>query len=582
LVNKPWQFGNTTVRNPYRLKDGLRILAISPLAGNLEGRENESGFAELLHEAGVVAVQRIKSGKSGDYSDVGRKWRSALDKMGFITPKLPRSGAVGDISLQLQSLNIPGLTGRAYEVTPQGRRLIHANTLVEEQECFLRAIVARQPAPFKPTLNEPASILNVVLKIMVGLEVQGAEPSISFEEMASVVQFVVSEQGVDQAVERVILYREKRSRAKNKQAFDREFRYETTQPKNDEQFRTFGDYADMNRRYLRASGLFSLRGRSITFADRRRVTIEQLLSRPFIVEEKRDYFSALWNGAQLPNDYEPEARQSIQVLSDVLKSRGESVSVPDLKRLPIQDLTQIRFRLEQQLESSQEEEFAARQQHEWQEIVDYMTDLLRSKTRRKRVPPSEDPAYFEWSVWRAFLAIDSLVNKPSEARRFQVDQDFLPVRTAPGNTPDMVFEFDTFVLVVEVTMSGGSRQEAMEGEPVRRHVARAIEDYERAGKEVYGLFIAIEIDTNTAETFRVGTWYKRDDSRLTLRIVPLRLDQFLRIFESGFSRGRVSPQEVKQILDTCLTERLKDAPIWKGIIEQIVSNVCTPTGQVFS
>lgn len=582
MASKPWQFGNTTVRNPYRLKEGLRILAISPLIGNLESRKNESAFAELLHEAGVVAVQRIKNGKSGDYSDVGRKWRSALDKMGFITPKLFRSTDAQGIGPRLQSLDIAGLTGRPYEITPQGRRLINANTLVEEQECFLRAIAARQPNPFTPTLNQPASILNVVLKIMAGLDVEGAEPSISFEEIASIVQFVVTEQGVAQAVEKIIVYRDKRSQAKNKKVFDREFRYKTAQPKDDVQFRTFGDYADMNRRYLRASGLFSLRGRSITFADRKLAVIEKLLSKPFIVEEKKDYFSALWNGAKLPTDYEPEARHSIQTLSQVLLSRGESVSIPNLTSLPIQDLTQIRFKLEQQIERLQEEEFAARQPQEWQEILDYMADLLRSKTRRKLVPPSEDPAYLEWSVWRAFLAIDSLVNKPSEARRFQVDQDFLPVRTAPGNTPDMIFEFDTFVLVVEVTLSGGSRQEAMEGEPVRRHVARAHEDSEFEGKEVYGLFIAIEVDTNTAETFRVGTWYKRDDSRLTLKIVPLRLDQFIRIFEFGFSSGSVSPAAVKQLLDTCLSERSEEAPVWKGIIEQVVSAACTPTNQIFS
>ncbi|HEX8143124.1 MAG TPA: AlwI family type II restriction endonuclease [Pyrinomonadaceae bacterium] len=585
-VREPWCIGDIGASNPYPLKFALKLLSISSLTLDFKNRDKELewAFTEFLHENGIVYVDNIESGEGSDYSNIGRAWFSSLEKMGFITPKLSRNTDVQGIDPRLQSLigGVAGLSGRPYEITPQGRRLINADTLVEEQECFLRAIVARQPNPFTPTLNQPASILNIILKIMAALEAEGNESSISFEEMASIVQFVVTEREVVQAVEKIIAYRDKRAQAKNKKVFDKEFRYKTTQPKNDEQFRTFGDYADMNRRYLRASGLFSLRGRSITFADRKRSTIEQLLSRPFVAEEKRDYFSALWDGANLPTDYEPEARHSIQVLSDVLLGRGEPVSVPDLMPLPIQDLTQIRFKLEQQLERLQEEEFAARQQYEWREILDYMADLLRSKTRRKLVPPSEDPAYFEWSIWRAFLAIDSLVNKPSEARRFQVDQDFLPVRTAPGNTPDMVFEFDTFALVVEVTLSGGSRQEAMEGEPVRRHVARAIEDYERAGKEVYGLFIAIEIDTNTAETFRIGTWYKRDDSRLTLRIVPLRLDQFVRIFEFGFSRGRVSPEALRQVLDTCLSERSEEAPVWKGIIEQIVSSACVPTNPIFS
>lgn len=574
---KPWQIGNTTVRNPYRLKDGLRVLALSPLIGNLEGRENESAFAELLHEGGIVAVQRIESGEGGDYSDLGRKWRSALDKMGFITPKLSRrtdqSGA--DPRLRPLVADVTGLTGRPYEITPQGRRLINAGTLVEEQECFLRAMVARQHEPTNPLFEQPFSPLRMVLKVMVGLTERGAEPSINIEEMASIVQFVSSEQEAEEAAEAIVGFRARRASAANKRAFDREFRTSYTEVTDETRLRTFGDYADTNLRYLRITGLFSLRGRSIILAERKRVLVNQLLAEPFTPLSDRDYFTVLWNGAELPTDHEPEARVSIKALSDALRSRGERVRLPDLAPLPIQELTQIRFKLEKQLERLQEEEFAARQRQDWQDILEYMADLLRSKSRRERVPASEDPAYLEWSIWRAFLAINSLVNKPSEARRFQVDQDFLPVRTAPGNTPDMLFEFDDFVLVVEVTLSSGSRQEAMEGEPVRRHVARAIEEYERAGKTVYGLFIAIEIDTNTAETFRVGTWYKRDDSRLTLSIVPLRLDQFARIFEVGFSRGELSPNEVRRVLDDCLNVRNAEAPVWKGLIASQVERACS-------
>jgi hypothetical protein len=576
LAPKPWQIGNTTVRNPYRLKDGLRVLALSPLIGDLEGRENESAFAALLHEAGVVAVQRIESGEGGDYSDVGRKWRSALDKMGFITPKLSRHTDERGADPRLRPLvaDVTGLTGRPYEITPQGRRLINAGTLVEEQECFLRALVARLHDPINPLFNQPFSPLRMVLKVIVSLAERGIEPSINMEEIASVVQFVSSEQEAEEAATAIVDFRERRAAAENKRAFDREFRRSRTQVTDETRLRTFGDYADTNLRYLRTTGLFSLRGRSIILAERKQVLVNQLLAEPFISLSDKEYYPALWNGAELPTDYEPEARASIEALSDVLSSKGERVRLSNLTQLPIQELTQIRFKLEKQLERLQEEEFAERQRQDWQDIHDYMTDLQRSRSRRERVPPSEDPAYLEWSIWRAFLAIDSLVNKPSEARRFQVDQDFLPVRTAPGNTPDMLFEFGDFVLVVEVTLSSGSRQEAMEGEPVRRHVARAIEEYESAGKTVYGLFIAIEVDTNTAETFRVGTWYKRDDSRMTLRIVPLRLDQFARMFEAGFTRGELSPNEVRRVLDNCLNVRDVEAPAWKSLIASQVERAC--------
>ena len=58
----------------------------------------------------------------------------------------------------------------------------------------------------------------------------------------------------------------------------------------------------------------------------------------------------------------------------------------------------------------------------------------------------------------------------------------------------------------------------MEGEPVRRHVSDAVLKYGEKNIPVYGLFVAIKIDTNTAETFRHGIWYTKDDAKQRLEI----------------------------------------------------------------
>ena len=50
----------------------------------------------------------------------------------------------------------------------------------------------------------------------------------------------------------------------------------------------------------------------------------------------------------------------------------------------------------------------------------------------------------------------------------------MPIGCAPGNGPDLIFEFENYVLVAEVTLTDSSRQEAAEGEPVRRHVAELL------------------------------------------------------------------------------------------------------------
>ena len=160
--------------------------------------------------------------------------------------------------------------------------------------------------------------------------------------------------------------------------------------------------------------------------------------------------------------------------------------------------------------------------------------------------------------------MNTLVNKPYEIRRFKIDQDFLPVGTAPGNGPDMIAEYDTCKIVIEVTMSDSSRQEAMEGEPVRRHVYDVLQGCD---KPVYGLFVANKVNTNTAETFRVGTWYSSDDQATRLNIVPLTLGQFRDYFVAAFRGGTRRNGEIVDLLDSCISRRdIGGAPQWRRCI----------------
>ena len=122
-------------------------------------------------------------------------------------------------------------------------------------------------------------------------------------------------------------------------------------------------------------------------------------------------------------------------------------------------------------------------------------------------------------------------------------------------------EFNDFTILTEVTMSTSSRQEAMEGEPVRRHVSDAVLKYD---KPVYGMFIAVRIDTNTAETFRHGIWYAKGDVKQRLDIVPLTLAQFQKYFVAMFEADKAQPEHLRDLILTCETRRdILEAPAWK-------------------
>ena len=558
---RPWHLGNTTVRSPFRLRDGLVALSTSSLQGNLRGEEQERAFRRLLGEHGIVEL-----GDDDTYS-VGRKWRSALNKLGFLYPEVPPASGIPQSEI-----------GPIDMITPNGWRLIRADTVPAMQECFLRALAAHYiPSALERKFDFAVfSPLRHTLAIMLELEKQTGESRLNFVEMAIVVQLTSSDEPLADIVARVLALRARRLASPNKRKFDRQER-EAAAVLHGYAAGTFNDYADTNLRYLKATGLVQSKGRGLSLVPEKHVFVEKLIQDTGIPDSDRSYFITLCNGAKLPTDNKDSALAVLDDLLQQLEKRGIPFDATGKPTETPADIAIIRHQIEGVLSERNEEEYATRQAVEWEEIAAYMELIITRKGKKTlsngediEVPQAEAPAYFEWVLWRAFLAINSLANKPYEARRFKIDQDFLPVGTAPGNSPDLIFEFHDFVIVVEVTLTDNSRQEAAEGEPVRRHVADLVSHYgAQSGKPVYGLFIANRIDSNTAETFRIGVWFTRTDDKMRLDIIPVTLVQFKAFFEALFTSGRVEVGLIRELLDLCGGLRpAHEAPAWKHEIQQ--------------
>ena len=558
---RPWHLGNTTVRSPFRLRDGLVALSTSSLQGNLRGEEQERAFRRLLGEHGIVEL-----GDDDTYS-VGRKWRSALNKLGFLYPEVPPASGIPQSEI-----------GPIDMITPNGWRLIRADTVPAMQECFLRALAAHYiPSALERKFDFAVfSPLRHTLAIMLELEKQTGESRLNFVEMAIVVQLTSSDEPLADIVARVLALRARRLASLNKRKFDRQER-EAAAVLHGYAAGTFNDYADTNLRYLKATGLVQSKGRGLSLVPEKHVFVEKLIQDTGIPDSDRSYFITLCNGAKLPTDNKDSALAVLDDLLQQLEKRGIPFDATGKPTDTPADIAIIRHQIEGILSERNEEEYATRQAVEWEEIAAYMELIITRKGKKTlsngediEVPQAEAPAYFEWVLWRAFLAINSLANKPYEARRFKIDQDFLPVGTAPGNGPDLIFEFHDFVIVVEVTLTDNSRQEAAEGEPVRRHVADLVSHYgAQSGKPVYGLFIANRIDSNTAETFRIGVWFTRTDDKMRLDIIPVTLVQFKAFFEALFTSGRVEVGLIRELLDLCGGLRpAHEAPAWKHEIQQ--------------
>ena len=556
-----WYIGNTSVRSAFRLRDGLIALSQSNLQGQLRGRDGDRAFRRLLGEAGIVSLGQDIT------ESVGRKWRSALGKMGFLYPEAP-------VNLGVSQKDI----GPMDYITPNGQRLIASEAMAAIQECYLRSLAALYQE-VTPGSGQWFSPLRYTLAVLLKMEEITGEASISFLEMAMVVQTTSAFDDLDNVCQQIISLRNERVAVERKRPFDSR-KYAEAGSIYGKMGSTFKDYADANLRYLKTSGLLLNKGRGISLAPEKRLFAKLLATDITSTASPLARINDLCNGAELPTDNKVLALKVVNDLVSQVNGMGIRYSLSGRPMSTIQDISIIRHEIEDIIAKRKEEQYADEQAAQWLEIATYM-EMLTPKSERKNerirtgisIPREEMPAYFEWSVWRAFLAIDHLYNKPYDARRFKIDQDFLPVGTAPGNGPDLIMEFEEYVIVVEVTLTENSRQEAAEGEPVRRHIAELMVQYhEQKNKPVYGLFIANRIDTNTAETFKKGTWYTRNEEVVQLHIIPLTLSQFNAFFEKLFTTNHVNPDEILVLLKIC--DELKndfDAPGWKKQIDIQVS-----------
>lgn len=545
-----WLFGNTTVRSPFRLIDGLKVFALTN--GEIRGsREKELAFCKALVDGEIISSS-FEAEDIADFSDttysVGRKWRSALEKLGFIE----------------QKENI-------YVLTENGGNLLKSQTLQSDQECYLRSLILYS---FKSedSFTTSFSPLMLTINIMNELEKRTGKSIISFQEMGAVIQLTFGYSEIEKAVDEILSIRSARKKALSKKRFDKEL-YESKSNKAAIKAPSIKDYADTNLRYLKSTGLFTASGKGICFIDDKKIVIDKLIEKYQFIDVDQSQLD-IKKGAPLPTDDVDTNLLLIKQLETTLNNQDIDFINKNLtQKSSIGEIKNSRYYLEEMLFENNEKKFAQNQKNEWDEILAYMQLLISPKQSSLEIgdkeifiPSGERPAYFEWVLWRAFLALNHLVIEPQQCRRFKVDQDFKPIHHAPGGGADVLFEYEDFKILGEVTLTSNSRQEAAEGEPVRRHIA--LETVNTPHKQVYGLFLAINIDTNTAETFRHGTWYHQEEL-MDVKILPLTLQSFKTYLETLLAKNQVEKGifALKEKMDESLSLRNSlTAPQWKNEI----------------
>lgn len=275
-----WLIGNTGMRNPWRIPEGFKIYAESDQVGRIRTPEDQRSFKRLLAAKGVIGGD---PGKDQDAS-ITRKYRLIFSKFGLIYPEVTQKDGFSQSDI-----------GPVDEITPLGKVFYHANTIEMQQECFLRGLLVPME---EIDVNTSFSPLRWVLQIMLKLHEMTQDYRINFIEFAVCVQTSTPLSDVTEICNRICDIRRKRSVEEDTDTFDKELIHsEWTHYCKDEA--NFKQYADMNIRYLKVTGIIQEAGTGITLAPEYVSIIAEVAKNPISHASRLLRYLELCNGSSI-------------------------------------------------------------------------------------------------------------------------------------------------------------------------------------------------------------------------------------------------------------------------------------------
>ncbi len=297
------------------------------------------------------------------------------------------------------------------------------------------------------------------------------------------------------------------------------------------------DYTDACFRYLRATGLVNIShiGKSISIVPEKIAEVDYFLEHtnrePQFIDNEKQYVTYLGN-AETPT----LLTDNRELLEQKISSEFPNIQIS--KTLSLQQLKDIfADELEKRKEQIITEQVTAIKDYRlFDEINTTFGQILDNSLY-------DTPLMLEWNTWRAMTMLDGGNIKAN----LKFDDFGNPMSTAQGNMADIVCDYETFGLTVEVTMQSGQRQYETEGEPVTRHLAKLKREI---NKPAYSLFIAPKI--NEACIAHFYALHKMNISYYggTSTIIPLPLNVFLKMVEDSHKASYVpEPKHVQRFFE---------------------------------
>lgn len=625
---KSWNIGNTSVRNPERIRAGLRVFAEGFAGGPWDEKVEELFFAALVEQGVYVPTgEAVKDTTAGQG---GRKWASAFKQLGFATvgrrtgTSLTPVGAallqpnadVADIFLRQllkQHLCSPiDRAGKDFDVHPLRMTLKVMERLrglglggPTKEEIGLFLVTATSGSQEESTVEKIAeyrsqrdSLKGAVAKArFYGAQCTSVTRDLYADELSEKVEALrtlvaaedpafldssdadallldIVRSGKGSSTAKAVRLKDKvRQAVREGQPID-ELIDLVSGTHLSTRANTLFNYADTTARYFSMTGLFASAGSRLVLKESMLPLSLALASEPYPEYDGGTYLAEYYDASlpALPTDdrvFMHELAMSLQQTKHELET---ALQLPLTLDVPVGEDPQILSgqlsALRGQLADLREQEFYRRQASSACEIDDFFDEI---ENRTLFGGTAYLPAFYEWNVWRVFLAVNQIANEIASTRGFALDEDMYPVHHAKAGQPDMVFEYDDCLLVVEVSLSMGENQWSQEQEPVPRHVKDVL--MANPGRDVIGLFVAPRIDPNTAVTFRHYPLLVNGRER-RLDVVPLSTEQ-LRTLLRWFEREKVDSGQVLSILRELLAcrDEAGDGLTWLRLINDRIAGV---------
>lgn len=341
-----------------------------------------------------------------------------------------------------------------------------------------------------------------------------------------------------------------------------------TRESNDTSFAKFvktkkqnmGDYADAFIRYVRATQLITFQAKTfrVIISPSKTQEVDFILQNidrnPIIYKTEKDFKNYLFSAS------------NIQLFNDnknLLTNKLQKLNINFDSNLTLEELKDLLEVSEENIKSQKIKETSIQLKNykEFDDIVEVF-----DKIHKREVPDA--PLYLEWNVWRAMTMINYALTVNGN---FTIDTDGVPLNTASGNKADIEIEYDTFKMIVEVTLSSGNTQFNMEGESVARHFGTM---QNNTTKPVFCFFIAPKISEGAlAHFFNLNRFNTKAYGGKT-RIVPMNVNNFVEFLTTAKNTNFSNSKTLYSYLDKVVKENqvADDETIWFDNIKKSVGN----------